>query len=72
MKFLPDLVFAPPCDVLNLFAAVVQNLPMSIAEGLVLYFERPYVGRKLGQRIVEVKQIKHLAGERPLKRKTSQ
>ena len=47
MKLLPALAFPPPCDVLNVFAAVVQNLPMPIAEELVLYFERTYMGSDL-------------------------
>ena len=47
MKLIPALAFAPPCDVLNLLATVVKNLPMPLAEGLVLYFERTYVGRIL-------------------------
>ena len=33
----PALAFAPPCDVLNLFAIVAQNLPMSMAEGCPLF-----------------------------------
>ena len=131
MKLIPALAFAPPCDVLHLFGTVVQNLPMPMAEGLVLYFERTYIGRvlpggtfqqpifliemwnchfevlagfprttnsveawhrsfnatlgcyhptiwkfiqtlKLEQRIVELKQIKYLAGDRPTKRKNWQ
>ena len=127
MKLIPALAFAPPCDVLRLFANVVQNLPMPMAVGLVLYFERTYVGRvlpggtfqqpifpikmwnchfevlagfpritnsveawyrsvnatvgcypptiwkfKLDQVIVELKQIKYLAGERSTKRKNCQ
>ena len=47
MKLIPALAFAPLCNVLNLFEAVVQKLPMPITEGLVLYFERTYVGRVL-------------------------
>ena len=47
IKLLPALAFAPPCDILNLFAGVVQDLPMPMAEGLVLYFGRTYVGRIL-------------------------
>ena len=44
MKLIPALAFAPPCDVLDLFSTVVQNLRMPKAEGLVLYFERTYIG----------------------------
>ena len=47
MKLIPALAFAPPCDFQHLFGTVVQNLPMPMAEGLVLYFERTYIGRVL-------------------------
>ena len=47
IKLITALAFAPPCDVLDLFSTVVQNLPMPMAEGLVLYFERTYIGRFL-------------------------
>ena len=47
MKLLPALSFAAPYDVPNLFADVVHQLPMPAAEGLVLYFERNYIGRFL-------------------------
>ena len=127
VKLLSALAFAPPFDVQTLFPVVVQNLPMPVTEGLVLYFERTYIGRtlpggafqqpifsiamwnyhlealagyprttnaveawhrsfnstvgchnptiwkfiqalKLEQGIVEVKQMKFLAGEKPTKR----
>ena len=45
MKLLPALSFASPYDIPNLFADMVQQLPMPAAEGLVLYFERTYIGR---------------------------
>ena len=45
MKLIPALAFAHL--VLDLFSTVVQNLPMSMAEGLVIYFERTYIGRFL-------------------------
>ena len=47
VKLLPALAFAPPFDVQTLFPVVVQNLPMPVTEGLVLYFERTYIGRTL-------------------------
>ena len=47
MKLIPALTFVPPCDVLHLFGTVVQNLPMPMAEGLVPYFGRTYIGRVL-------------------------
>ena len=47
VKLLPALAFAPPFDVQTLFSVVVQNLHMPVTEGLVLYFERTYIGRTL-------------------------
>ena len=48
VKLLPALAFAPPFDIQTLFpVVVVQNLPMPVTEGLVLYFERTYIGRTL-------------------------
>ena len=47
IRLLPALAFASPFDVLEVFGDVVQELPMPQATGLVLYFEKTYVGRKL-------------------------
>ena len=47
IRLLPALAYASPFDVPELFADVVQQLPMPAAQGLVLYFERTYIGRTL-------------------------
>ena len=47
IRQLPALAFAHPYDVHQLFAEVAQQLPMSQATELVLYFERTYIGRTL-------------------------
>ena len=47
IRLLPALAFVSPFDVLEVFGDVVQELPMPQATGLVLYFEKTYVGRKL-------------------------
>ena len=44
IRLLPALAFASPFDVLEVFGDVVQELPMPQATGLVLYFEKTYIG----------------------------
>ena len=47
IRLLPAFAFALPFDVLEVFGDVVQQPSMPQATGLVLYFEKTYVGHKL-------------------------
>ena len=47
IRYLPALAFVPPLDVHDYFDSVVEQLPMPAAQGLILYFERTYIGRRL-------------------------
>ena len=47
IRYLPALAFVSPFDVREYFEAVFEELPMPAAQGLVLYFERTYIGRIL-------------------------
>ena len=47
IRYLPALAFVPPLDVNDYFDSVVEQLPMPAAQGLILYFERTYIGRRL-------------------------
>ena len=47
IRMLPALAFAAPHEVPHLFEDVVQQLPTPQATGLILYFEKTYIGRTL-------------------------
>ena len=44
---LPALAFVSPFDVRDYFETAIENLPNHGLQGLVLYFERTYIGRTL-------------------------
>ena len=47
IRLLPALAFAAPDEVPQLFALVAEQLPITEASDLILYFENTYIGRVL-------------------------
>ena len=47
IRLLPALAFAAPDEVPQLFALVAEQLPITEARDLILYFENTYIGRVL-------------------------
>ena len=45
IRLLPALAFAAPYEIPQLFALVSEQLPITEARDLILYFENTYIGR---------------------------